>query len=1045
MSLSSVAAHRPVGTLMVFVCVVVLGVVASSQLAVDMMPAADMPQISVTTLYDGVAPVEIESLITRPIEQALSTIEGVERLTSTSSEGQSRVELGFTWGKDLNEAVNDVREKLDRVRNVLPEDADPPSIFKFNLSDASIASLGLSGSGDVRSLRYLAEETLSRRIERIPGVAAIDVRGGREREIQILLEADRLAALGITPREVTQALSSENRNVSAGDMRQTGRDVLIRTLGQFESIEDIAGTVITTREARPIHVRDLGEVRDTFREIKTELWIDGEPGMRMWVRKQSGTNTVEVVDRLRTELEAINRDYAGRVQLTMLFDGSTFIRQSVTNVERGALYGAVLAVIVLLVFLRDLRSTLIIATAIPISVLATVALMYFAGFTLNVISLGGIALGIGMLVDNSIVVLENIYRKRQERLGATEAAVEGSREVALPILAGTLTTLAVFVPVMFIGGMAEVFFKEMAIVVCFALACSLIVALTLVPAVAGRLLRLKASEPRRTTGLLASFLRRSDAALRSVDVAYGELIDSVLHHPWRVVIGSVALLVACLAMSPLLSYELMPEADEGRLKISLELPVGTPVEITMEVIQGIERTMQDAVEVGEVLHVMTTAGPESWWRPDGGNSASMDVTLVPVSQRKRGVEEIAAAIRAAIADTPGGSIQVRASSGNMMMNMMRGGGERLSVEIRGYDLDVADTLAQRALEVMRDTPGLVNAKLDREQGLMEERLRVDRTRLAELGLSGSQIADTVEHYVLGRIATKFRDGGDEFDVRVQLQGENRELLEQLAQMPIVTSLGGVVPLGSVTTTEKSRGPASIAREGQQRLVRIDAGVAGRALSDVASDLQRSLASIEVPEGFSIGLGGEIQEQQGILGSLVMGVFLAIFLVYTVMCIQFESMIHPLVIMSAVPFSLIGVVLTLALTATTVNMNSLLGCIVLVGIVVNNAIVLVDYVNLLRTRGMGLEEALVMGARRRLRPILMTTLTTALGLIPLAIGLGEGSEIQAPLARVVVGGLLTSTLITLVFVPSLYALVERRKLGVHLAAPVHLAPREPEPA
>ena len=346
---------------------------------------------------------------------------------------------------------------------------------------------------------------------------------------------------------------------------------------------------------------------------------------------------------------------------------------------------------------------------------------------------------------------------------------------------------------------------------------------------------------------------------------------------------------------------------------------------------------------------------------------------------------------------------------------------------------------------MRDTPGLVNAKLDREQGLMEERLRVDRTRLAELGLSGSQIADTVEHYVLGRIATKFRDGGDEFDVRVQLQGENRELLEQLAQMPVVTPLGGVVPLGSVTATEKSRGPASIAREGQQRLVRIDAGVAGRALGDVASDLQRSLENIEVPEGFSIGLGGEVQEQRFIFASLVMGIFLAIFLVYTVMCIQFESMIHPLVIMTAVPFSLIGVVLTLALTATTVNMNSLLGCIVLVGIVVNNAIVLVDYVNLLRTRGMGLEEALVMGARRRLRPILMTTLTTALGLIPLAIGLGEGSEIQAPLARVIVGGLLTSTLITLVFVPSLYALVERRKLGVHLAAPVHLAPREPEPA
>ena len=1038
MSLSSVSARRPIGTLMLYVCVVVLGIAAGRELTVDMMPEADMPRISVTTTYEGVAPEEIETLVTRPVEQSLSTIEGVERLFSTSSEGTSRVELWFTWGKDLDEAVNDVREQLDRVRGVLPDDADTPAIWKFNLSDYPVAFLGLSGGGDVRRLRYLAEETLARRMERVPGVAAIDVRGGRVREIQVLLDPERLAALGITPREATVALQRENRNVAAGDMLETGREVLVRTVGQFSSVDDVAATVVANRDGRPIHVRDLGEVRDSFQEIKNELWIDGEPGMRMMVSKQSGANTVEVVDALRREIAAINRDHAGRLQIVMLWDGSDFIRQSVRNVETGALFGAVLAILVLLVFLRDVRSTLIIGAAIPISVLATVALMFFAGITLNVISLGGIALGIGMLVDNSIVVLETVFRKRQDGASALEAAIEGSREVAAAILAGTLTTLSVFLPVVFLSGMASIFFKEMAIVVCFSLLCSLVVALTLVPALAASLVGRAEPWAHRGAGLVARFLRWSDRVLGRVDEAYGELVASTLHHPWRVIAGSVVLLAGCAAMIPLLGFELMPEADEGRLDLSMELPVGTPVEETMTVMQELELRVRGVLREHEMLHLVTMAGPEAWWRPAGRNRGSMEIVLVPVSARERGVEEIATAVRQAVAGTPGASIQVRASSGNMMMRMMRGGGERLSVEIRGHDLETSNRLAQRALEAMSSVPGLVNARVDREEGLQEERLSVDRARLAELGLSGSEVADTVEHYVLGRIATRFREAGDEYDVRVQLRPAQRERLEQLSQLPVVTP-GGVVPLGAVTVSELARGPASIVRENQERLLRIDATVSGRALGDVAADLDERLRALTVPEGFTIALGGEVEEQKEIFASLLVGVFLAVFLVYTVMCVQFESLVHPLVIMTSVPFGLIGVTLALALTGTTLNMNSLLGCIVLVGIVVNNAIVLVDYVNLLRReRGMGLEEALETGARRRLRPILMTTLTTILGLVPLAIGLGEGAEIQAPLARVIVGGLTTSTLITLVFVPCLYAVVERRRVRARAAS---AAPRQ----
>jgi hydrophobic/amphiphilic exporter-1 (mainly G- bacteria), HAE1 family len=1025
MSLPDLSARRPVGTAMLYLCVAVLGVVAARQLAVDLMPEVDMPQVSVTTTYTGVAPEEIESLITRPIEQALSTIEGIERLDSTSAEGISRVQARFVWGKDLDEAINDIREKVDRVRSVLPDDADPPSIFKFNLSDMPVAFLGLAGDGDVRRMRYLADEVLSRRLERVPGVASVDVRGGRVREVQVLLDPSRLAALGITPREITAALSRENRNVSAGDMIETGREVLIRSVGEFESVAEVADTVVATRNGRPIFVHDLGRVEDTFQELRNELWIDGERGLRMFVRKQSGANTIEVVDALRSEVSALNEEFGGSVRISMLHDSSEYIRQAVSNVERGALYGAFLAVLVLLIFLRDWRATVVIGTAIPISVLATVALMYFNGYTLNVISLGGIALGIGMLVDSSIVVLENIHRKLRDGLAPLSAAIHGTREVSLAILAGTLTTLAVFVPVVFIAGFAGVFFKEMAVVVSFALLCSLAVALTLVPAASARWLSSDHGEARDPFHLLPRITR----VLRGLDAWYGATLERLLKNPARVVLGAITLLALSLALMPLIGFELMPESDEGRFSVNIEMPVGTPVETTIGVMEQLELKLRGALREGELEHVITTAGPESSWRPASGNQGSMDVMLVPVSERERGVEEIIQATRTAVADTPGAEIRIFPSSGNMMMRMMRGGGERLTLEIRGHDLATADRLAQSVVAAIGEVPGVEHPRVDRESGQMERRLSYDRKRLAELGLVGSDVADSVEHYVLGRVATRFREGGEEYDVRIQLAPEARERFEQLPQLPIVTAGGQVVPLGSITRVAEHQGPTSISRQDQQRIVRITAGLGDRAFGDVVADVEERLAGIEVPLGFTLSMGGELAEQQKVFVDLMVGVALALFLVFTVMAIQFESLIQPLIIMTAVPFALVGVILALAITGTTLNMNSFLGLIVLVGIVVNNAIVLVDYVNRLRREhGVPLVEALVRAGQRRLRPILMTSLTTALGLLPLAIGLGEGSEIQAPLARVVVGGLLTSTLITLAFVPALYLLIERRREG-----------------
>ena len=761
----------------------------------------------------------------------------------------SRIQIQFEWGRDLDEAVSDIREQMDFAREVLPEDATDPTVFKFNLSDMPVGFLGVGGGGDVRRLRRLAEETLSRRLERVPGVASVDVRGGREREIQVRLDQARLAALGVSPGEVTRALSRENRNVSAGDMLETGREVMIRTVGEFESTEEIANVVVTTRDGRPLQVKDLGEVRDTFREITNELWIDGEPGMRMYVSKQSGANTVEVMADVRDEIDNLNREFAGRAEISILMDSSEFISQSVNNVRRGALMGAALAVIVLLIFLRDLRATLIIGTAIPISVLATFALMYFYGFTLNVISLGGIALGIGMLVDSSIVVLENIHRMRRQGASALSAAISGTREVSTAILAGTMTTIAVFIPVVFIAGFAGIFFKEMAIVVSFALFCSLTVSLDPDPVARSEV---SGQQPRRSRPVWGPTPNHGDLARpRPLVRRHPETAAATPLASRR---GCRGLLVLSFFLTSQIGFELMPESDEGQLGVHVELPIGTPVETTAATMKELELRLRGALQDGELEHLVSTAGPENWWRPAAGNQGSMEVMLTPVSERTRGQDVIVSEVRRAMSDLPGAEVKVYASSGNMMMRMMRGGGERLTVEVRGHDLDTADALAERVRLAMLDVPGVVHPRVDRERGQLERTLHVDRERLAELGMAGADVAESVEHYVLGKVATRFREGGEEYDVRIQLAEEQRSDLEQLPQLPIVTPGGQVIRLGALAGIEPSMGPTSIAREDQQRILRISAGISDRGFGEVVGELQERLALIEVPEGFAVSLG-----------------------------------------------------------------------------------------------------------------------------------------------------------------------------------------------
>ena len=1024
MNLPKLAIRRPVGTLVFYIGIVALGMVGYTRLSVDLLPDIDFPRISITTLYEGVAPEEIETLITRPIEQVVATLQGLQTLESVSAEGISRISLMFDWGVELNDAVADVRGVMDRVNSRLPEGADRPTIFKFNLADAPVAFVSVTGSLDPRRLLYIADQEIGRRLERVSGVAAAQVHGGRAREIQVLLEPARLVALRISAASVIAALRGENRNVSAGNAESAGLEIAVRTLGEFTSVKDILQTVVTTRNGRPVTVADIATVQDSIAQIRSELWIDGEPGVRIRIAKQSGTNTVDVVEALKREISAINRDYAGRVQLGMLRDSSVFIKRAITNVSNGALVGSLLAVMILLLFLRDWRATTVIATAIPISVIATFGLMHQLGYSLNVVSFGGLALGIGMLVDNAIVILESIVIKRDQGKSPTEAAETGTNEVWLPVIAGTMTTLVVFLPVIFMSGFSGIFFTEMAVVVSFSLASSLLVAVTLVPSLAARMLR---QEPARDRQNLPRIYAQAASVLNRIEAAYAVALEKSLLRMRYVFAAVGGLLVSAALLWPSVNLELMPESDEGQLDVDIELPIGTPVERSAAVILEAERLIREVVKPEEIQNVVTTAGPENWWQTKGGNESEVDITFVPASKRGRSVAEIADVIRNALQHLPDANIRVRPTSSNMLSRLMRGGsGERLAVEIFGHEPAETALLGEAIVAAMKKIPGIADARIDREIGADERAIRIDRSRSAEFGLGVDQVAQTIQTYLLGQAATKFRERGDEFDVRVRMAPGDRFDWQYVKDLPLIVDGGAVVPLGAIATFEAQRGPSSISRKGQQRVATVGAGLEDVALESVIEPLRQALAEIPKPPGFVVRLAGELEAQQENFRNLLVGILLAIFLVYAVMAIQFESLSQPLLVMVSIPLGLAGVIWTLVLTGTTFNLNTFLGVIVLVGIVVNNAIVFVDYANLLiRERGFEVSEAILETGRRRLRPILMTSSTTILAMLPIALGIGDGAEIQAPLGRSIVGGLFVSTVATLFVLPVLYKLAANR--------------------
>ena len=1018
MSLPGFSVRRPIFTTMVMLIVIVLGIASLIRLKVDLFPSIVLPTVSVRTGYEGASPDVVESQVTQILEEIVATVPGVEEIRSSSSEGRSRLRVRFAWGTDIDSAALEVQAKLEDELNELPDEIVRPWVGKFDIDSFPIVILGISSNMDPVEMTELVNREIRNRFARVPGVAQVDLFGGFNREVRVELDRGRLEALGLPLNQILQSIRDANLDRPSGRIEEGRYEVTLRAPAQFRSIEQIRDTVVAARDGNVITLGQIATVLDTFEEITEIDRINGDRGIRVGIRKQADANTVEVSQGILEEIERVNTDYP-QVRIVAVSNSGNFIERSIANVSRSVLYGGALAILVLLFFLRDWRSTLVISLAIPISVIATFALLYLGGFTLNLMSLGGLALGVGMMVDSSIVVLENIFRRHKEESEAPEvAATRGAGEVTAAIVASTLTTLVIFLPVIFIPGASGQLFREMAYVVTFALLCSLFVSLSLVPMLSARLLAPSRRTAAGATGnpLFSRLAAAAERGFRGLEGGYQALLESGLRHRHRVLWGTLALLLGSLALAPNIGTELMPPSDEGEVRIDGEMEVGTRIGLVDRIAREMEAIVVSAVPEMEANVVEVSSG-----------ELEMDLSVGPARQRERSNSEIAADLRERLDGRfPGLEVRVQAREGQYLLNRLLGGGDSgIEIEVRGYELSVLRALALQAVAAIEGIPGVADVDTSFDEGAPQQEIEVDRAKAADLGLSVRAVTEVLQTAIAGSQAGQYRSEGNSYRILVQLADARRLTLDEVLDLTLRTPGGELVALRNVVQSRTGRAPTEIQRRDQQRLATVNANIAGRPLGDVAHDISEALNGIPRPSGYLFRLAGTYEEQQAAFREFTMALVLALLLVFMVLACQYESFKDPLIVMVATPTAAIGVILTLLLTQTTMNLQSGIGCVMLGGIVVNNAILLVDQASRLLQTGMAASQAVLEAGRRRLRPILMTTLTTALGLMPLAFGIGEGADAQAPLARAVIGGLLGSTVVSLLLIPVVYSMVHSR--------------------
>lgn len=1017
MKITEVSINRPLAVSMVFLGVIIFGFISLTTLPVNLFPDVTFPMMFVSTPYPGAGPEEIETMITNPIEKSLGTVNNVDKITSTTSENISLVLLQFDWGTDLDAASNDVRDVLGYVSPYFPEDALDPTIFKFDISQQPVVMYTLGGDIDEFELNELSEE-IADRLQRVGGVAASYSMGEAFREIQIVLEPLKLKNTGITPEQVINVLRAQNINYPLGNVESGKKIYIVRTLGEYKDLNEIRNTVIGGNNGIPILLSQVAEVASGTPKQQTVSRTNGVPSIWAFVQKRTDANTVNVASNVVKELKKIEEELPPGLQIDIIFDQSDYIMRSVRSTAETLILGALLAVIVLFLFLGSFRSTLYMAVAIPITVFFSMFLMYLFGMSLNIISLGGLTIAIGMVLDSAIVVFEAIFRHKQKGEDAKTAACNGAGEVGTAITASTLTTVAVFLPLLLVSGFAAVFFKPLALTVTFALVSSLLVALTIIPMLSSRF----GTAQRTGKGLGAKVSKFYEL----LEVLYSQVIKWALKHRLAVIIGTVLVFIVSLGLTPFIGTELSPEYDQGEIIINAEMPVGTNLQVTDSVVQKLEKIIEEEVPEIEIMSTSIGSGGTGFaalfMSTAGPHAAQIWLELVHLESRERTVFDIQRDLRPKIMNVIPG---LKVTFGQEEFEMF-GGGSAIVVKIIGFSREKAKKLSDELMEKMEGINGLVDIQTSMSEAKPEYQLIIDRRKAANFGLTPYQIGTELRSRLEGTVATQFRKEGEEIDVKIMFDERYHDDLKKITMMSITTPLGEV-PLMNFIRDTLSVGPVQIEREDNKRIVKITAGVEGRDMGSVAGDVQKAIDETQIPADFVVEMGGGFEEQMNTFRDLGFVILLALVLVYMIMVGQFESFKEPFIIMFTIPLAIIGVLWMLFFTGTTINMQSLMGVLLLGGIVVNNGIVYITYTNQLRREhGRSLHDAVVEAGRVRLRPILMTAFTTSFGLVPMALGIGAGNELRAPMARSVIGGLLLSTFLTLVFIPVLYTLFERKK-------------------
>ncbi len=1015
MFLSDVSIKRPVFATMMMVALVTLGLFSYRRLSIDQWPNVQFPFILVQTVYKGASPETVERDVTRKIEEAVNPIAGVRELTSTSLEGLSTVFIQFELNVKDVLAQQDVRSKIEGIRSDLPEDIETPTVSRFNLADIPIVSLSLrSDTRSLRELTTIGDETIRKELEAVNGVGQVTLVGAEKRAMVVEIQPEMLAARGVTVPEIMSTLAAENLEVPAGRLELGPGEKLVRVAGRLIAPADFDRLVVAQRGGVPIHLGDLARTSDSAEEPRSAAMVNGVPAIGIDLRKVTGANTVEVADRIKKKVEELRRNLPEDVTLTIVRDDSVWIKDSVDDVKTTIVFGALLTVLVVFTFLNSWRSTVITGLTLPVSVIAAFLALYAFGYTLNTMTLMALSLAIGILIDDAIVVRENIVRHVAMGEDHYLAARRGTSEIGLAVLATTLSTLCVFIPVGFMGGIVGKFFKEFGLTVAAAVAVSLFVSFTLDPMLSSVWYD-PVAEGHAARGPIGKMLERFNLGFIGLGRRYRRIIGWALSHRWQTLGIAVAAFVAALVLFPLVGGTFMPDADEAQLSVTVKAPVGSTLDYTRDRVREVSALLRRHPEVAYTYE--TIAGGYT----GQVNEAEIYVKLVDKGKRKLSQKEMSRVFRRELENLPGTEVAVLEAGGF-------GGSERpIQIYVRGDQMEELRRISNELLAVVRQTPGAIEAQSGLEEERPEVRVDVHRDLASELGVGIGSLASTLRPLLESEKASTWEDPtGEQHDVLVRLPKEARRSVAQLAALPVAagrpdlrTGERPVVPLGQVASITESSSPQKIERRAMKRVVTVEANFDGRTLTEVSNDIRKRMASISVPAGYSITFGGETQSFEETVGYILESLFLALIFIYLVLASQFGSFLQPLAIMLSVPLSLVGVLVALLLTRTTFNIMSMIGVILLMGLVTKNAILLVDFANQSRSRGASRRDALIDAGEIRLRPIVMTTLAMIFGMLPLALALGKGAEFRAPMARAVIGGLITSSLLTLVVIPVVY--------------------------